>query len=187
MAKPKRNIDPVTDSRYLVEAAYITDRLADYETAEELREVFKPITASMARELGQDSLNGNVSSYCMVEEKTRKAKFLKDYRKEGFVGLYKAIPASLAMYRLICMFENPIVNTIGAAGYKMPWNMYFKHKSGTVIMFGEWKGAFGFWTAALEEKTLKPEFKKDIIKLLNLMLSNNSPHPYDHTVAGTCA
>jgi hypothetical protein len=86
------------------------------------------------------------------------------------------------------MFPNPHVVAEGANGYKVPWAIYLKHKaSGHVICMSEWKGTFGFRTAARSPKEMPKKALEDLSALLNLLLSNNSPHPYDGTVAGSVA
>ena len=42
--------------------------------------------------------------------------------------LYEVTSSALILYRLICMFPNPKITCLGAAGYKVPWEMFFKHK-----------------------------------------------------------
>ena len=201
MKYKKRNIEPVADdNRFLVETPVVTDRIADYKRGEYVNEAFVSMTKEEVVEFYKKAggTNGNMHSSFIVEKSTKKVVIVEDwqderrrniyYKDSKFVSLSSAISSSLAMYRLVCMLNNPHVIAEGAMGYKVPWEIYLKHKkTGEVVCFSEWKGAFGFRTKAMDVKSAPKEFVNDIKFVLELMFSNNSPHPYDETVAGSCA
>lgn len=189
MSKVKRNVDPVTNP-FLVGVDYVTDRNADYNTMEKIQAAFQTIDIKEANKLMPEGFTGNASTLFYVNKKTRRIKVTKKWMSDlkDHVSLHAAISSSLVLYRLICMFPNPKVSFEGSNGYKVPWEMFLLHKqSGEVINMSEWKGSFGFRNRWDKNNRMNAQLKKDLIMLLELILSNNSPHPYDSTVAGSCA
>ena len=179
-------------SNYLVQPDYCAERKADYKAGEKMNAKFKMVSRKEVHKNQSDGLNGNVSSYVTVSRETRKVTIHKEYpdtiKKKAQVALYEAISSALALYRIICMFKNPQISLEGADGYKCPWFAYFKHeKTGAYIALGEWKGAFGLWTSFNSPEEFNGELKEDTIALLNLIMSDKSPHPYDRTTAGSVA
>lgn len=179
---------------YLVQPQYTLDRNADYETQEYINSVFETVS-----EIPDSGTSGNLGSDIHVNKKKKKAficekpsLFSDKDNYEKFeaenASLYQAISSALALYRLICIFPHPkFVELSGGDGYKMPWEIMLRHKeTGEYVGFGEWKGGFNVRgtknALQYKEKTLD-----DFMKLLNLILSNKAPHPYDRTVAGSVA
>lgn len=185
--KVKRNIDKKARGRqYPVEAGEVMDRMADYETAEILQGKFKSVDPPKGF-----SCCGNVAYNFVVDRETLRTKVTKDekpWKDKTTYMLYEVMSSALMMYRLICMFPNPVVICEGAAGYKVPWEMYFKHnETGHIICMSEWKGSFSMRTTFGDIEEVPLSLQEDLCMLFDLLFSNNSPHPYDHTVAGSCA
>ena len=183
--KVKRNIDKkATGRNYPVQAGEVMDRMADYETAEVLQNKFESIKDTKI------GYGGNIAYNFLVNKKTLRTKVCKDAfnnREKGYM-LYEVTSSALILYRLICMFPNPKITCLGAAGYKVPWEMFFKHKeTGHVICMSEWKGSFSLRSEFGDINEVPLSLQKDLCMLFDLLFSNNSPHPYDHTVAGSCA
>ncbi|HWY33557.1 MAG TPA: hypothetical protein VNX68_02855 [Nitrosopumilaceae archaeon] len=177
------------DRNYLVQPELGGERKADYKKGELINKKWHPVSPQDAHKICPDGTCGNVHGQIQVSKKTKKIKFVEGYsRSADTVGLYESISAALALYRVICMINNPIVVTEGASGYKVPWNVYLVHiETGEILSFGEWKGAFGIWTRFHDHKQLPEAYKKDVEEILNLMLSDRSPHPYDNCTAGIVA
>ncbi len=183
--KVERNIDKAARGRqYPVEAGDVMDRMADYETGEVLQSKFESIKDPNI------GCNGNIAYNFLVDKKTLQTKVCKNAfnnREKGYM-LYEVMSSALMLYRLICMFPNPVVICQGAAGYKVPWEMFFKHKeTGHVICMSEWKGSFNLRSEFNDINDVPLSLQEDLCMLFDLLYSNNSPHPYDHTVAGSCA
>jgi hypothetical protein len=196
----KRDISKIKDdNRFLVEAGEILKRQADYKTMEKIQKAFVCASSTQAHSYSERKskspfgagMCGNVDGNFRVNKVTKKISITKEWSyplHSKFCSLSCAISSSLALYRLICMFPDPIVTACGSSGYKVPWSFYIKHKkTGHIICMSEWKGSFGFRTIFSDFKEMPKDLVKDIKMLLDLMLSNNSPHPYDSTVAGSCA
>lgn len=175
---------------YLVQPEMYGERKADYKKGEEINKKWKPISSKEAYEKNPNGTCGNIGSHITVNAKTRKVKFNKDFTfddKEN-LNLHEVISSAFALYRIICMIENPIVETEGAAGYKTPWKVQLIHvETGNILGIFEWKGAFGIWTKFHNPNELPASYKKDVAELLNLMFSDRSPHPYDNCTAGIVA
>ena len=186
MEKVKRNIEKRAQGRdYPVQAGEVMDRMADYETAEILQSKFESVGDP------GEGMNGNIANDFLVSKKTFKTKVVEDaFGKRGdkYYMLYEMMSSALMLYRLICMFPNPKVVCQGSAGYKVPWEMFFKHKeTGRIICMSEWKGSFFLRTEFYDIKDMPLSLQNDMCILFDLLFSNNSPHPYNHTVAGSCA
>lgn len=193
---------------YLVQPKLYAERKADYKKGEAINSKWKPISGKQAQKLTEDpkhplggGMCGNLHYEMLIDRKTLKATFAKKrlsmfedraaYKKQSEKyedSLANVISSALALYRLICLFENPIVETQGAAGYKVPWSLAVRHvETGEVLQFGEWKGAFGIWTRFHKPSELPATYKRDLLEVLNLIFSDRSPHPYDGCTAGQVA
>lgn len=102
------------------------------------------------------------------------------------LSMSRVISSALLVYRLMCLFGGPV--TVESDRYKCIWWVGLRHKgTDDVFMLGEWKGAAGIWTKYHKLQELKKEFADDILALLNKLCSEDCPHPYDGTVAGSVA
>lgn len=185
--KVKRNIDKrAIGNPYPVEAGHVMERMADYETGEKLQKKFESVLPE-----NHFSCNGNIGCNFVVSRKTLKTKVTEDafaHRDKDTYMLYEVMSSALMLYRLICMFPNPKIICEGYNGYKVPWEMFFKHvETGKIICMSEWKGSFSLRTEFNDITEVPVSLQKDLCMLFDLLYSNNSPHPYDHTVAGSCA
>ena len=104
-------------------------------------------------------------------------------RDDNSEGLSKVIPSALALYRALCLFKCHVLSE-GPRGYKFIWSINLEHKAtGEVLGLGEWKGAFDIFSKDIGNQ----EFFNDVLELLNLLISDECPHPYDGCVAGSVA
>ncbi len=169
---------------YITECAYVMERQADYNQSKLVSELFEAVPKDF------DGGHGNLCGQLVVNRKSKKSKFTKDYSKacedERCSGFYSALPSALLMYRLACLFQGNI-KACGQDGYKFTWQFALKHKkSGQIICFGEWKGGSLFWTQ-FNLSDVPNDFKADILKLIDVLVSDTCPHPYDGLVAGSVA
>jgi hypothetical protein len=172
---------------YLVKPVYIQERKGDYSLLEKIKNF---------EWVDEDADGcGNVCSFELkVNKKTHRPSFGKkrfmesgyEEEEKKYVGFYQAIPSCLLLYRLGCLFEGR-PNFEGPEGYKVTWSFSLLHTSGWRITFGEWKGSALFWLEANNSNELPKDFKKDVLKLLGVLLHKNCPHPYDSLVAGSVA
>ena len=175
---------------YLVQPEMCGDRKADYKKMESINKKWKPISREEAFKKCERGVCGNLDMHIATDKKTLKVKIDEDYAYNSttHVSTYEVISSALALYRIICMINNPIVETEGAEGYKVPWAVYLTHEeTGEILCISEWKGAFGVRTRFHNVTELPASYKKDLIELLNLMFSDKSPHPYDGCTAGIVA
>ncbi len=191
----------MSNKRFLVEAPYLIGRDANYKAGEKLRKAFTSVTEKdekIQKMLeAQGGYCGNVDTDISINLKTRKITFdgRVSFLDEGFekcektnCSLYQAISPSLALYRTICLFDNPHVDCEGNAGYKVPWTMLLLHKkTQNIIAVREWKGAFGIGMSYYRTSDVPDSLKKDLKLFLETILSDKSPHPYDGLVAGSVA
>lgn len=172
------------NNNYLVNCEYSREREADYDARDKVLSKFE------GTNVGDPSgTNGNLASCVAVSKKTGKVKLGDTFsaRSDLTAPLYQAIPSALMLYRLCSTFEGK-VESYGSEGYKCVWAFAVKHKeTGEIIYFGEHKGATSFWTKYYSAKDLDSAFKKDLVELLNYLLSPNCAHPYDGLVAGSVA
>jgi len=155
-------------------------RKANYKRAAKITSVWEPISPK------DQELCGNVRPN--FNTVTKKFVFGNhDCFSKGYAGMWEAISSALLLYRLLCLYKAP-VETFGPDGYKVIWWVALRHKeTGEVLMFGEWKGAAGTWTRFHDHKELPKTFKRDTLSLMNLLISDQCPHPYDELTAGGVA
>jgi len=104
-----------------------------------------------------------------------------------YPGMFEVISSALLLYRLLCLFK-ATVETEGPNGYKCIWWVNLKHKeTGEILRFGEWKGAAGVWTRFHRDEELPESYKRDMLLLLDELVAEDCPHPYDGNIAGSVA
>lgn len=181
----------MSQQQYLIQPDYLAERKADYKKGEKINKKWKPISQEEQYKICPKGVIGNVGSDIMVNPKNGKIVFVnfgERAKHKDKIYLFQVISAALAMYRVVCMINNPIIQAEGANGYKMPWSISLKHEeTGNILMFGEWKGGFGIWTSFHKAEDLPASFKKDMVEILNLLFSDKAPHPYDGVTAGSVA
>lgn len=170
---------------YLTNCEYIMERQANYDKLTELRAKFVAVKDNYE----MNGFSGNLAAHVSFNRKTKKAKFNKAWSTsdDSNAAMYQAIPSALALYRLCC-FDEVKVEAQGQNGYKCTWSVALVHApSGKLVVFGEHKGAFSFWTAAHGEEMKDKAFIKDLTDFLTYLVSDNFAHPYDGLVAGSVA
>lgn len=181
----------MASKEYLVQPEMYGKRKADYKKGESINKKWKPISDKEANKIAPNGTCSNVGHDMFVSRKTKKVGFLKnntERNKNTQAYFYESISAALALYRTICMIANPIVETEGAEGYKVPWSIKLLHvETNQILGISEWKGAFNVWTVFHNVSDMPENFKNDMVEFLNLMLSDKSPHPYDDCTAGAVA
>lgn len=151
-----------------------------YDKATAIADKWEPV--SNARE----GTCGNLYGYVDFKPETGRFRFVKDWSAVK-VHFYEVMPSALWLYRLLCHFAAE-VESYGPEGYKSVWSVGLRHKStGRTVAFSEHKAAAGFYMQERSPDELEADFKKDLLDLLNLLVSKDCPHPYDGTVAGTVA
>ncbi len=180
---------------YLVNPGYAeNERIANYTESERLNKIWRPMKKLEVKRTGGNS--GNLSINMVIDRQTLTCRLLTkeddrmdQFKKNGsFVGMAEAIGSHTLLYRLICMFPNPYMVIYGSRGYKVPYEFFLKHiPTDEFVVFREWKGASGFGSPFYDWNDVPEDYKNDLFALINLLLSNTSPHPYDGLVAGEVA
>lgn len=183
---------------YLVNCELVIDRNANYERREQMEAAFEPDPAqnfpdssgNVAHELGivKDTLKCQFHTYDDDPPFPSMDERIKNIieRKKTYASLHEAIPSALLLYRLICTFGPVKLDCEGNKGYKMVWYYVLNHKpTNTKIAFSEWKGAAGFHTTFSTYKKMPEELRKDLLALIEYLLSDECAHPYDGLTAGS--
>jgi hypothetical protein len=170
---------------YIISPPYCQGRVehAVYERAEAQTVKWEPIEAPIG--LGTC---GNISP---EYDKTTGKCVLRPERHERdperFEYMFHVISSAMLLYRLLCLFKAD-VETEGPEGYKCIWWVNLKHKeTGEILRFGEWKGAAGIWTRFHRNDELPEAYKRDMLLLLDELVAEDCPHPYDGNIAGSVA
>jgi hypothetical protein len=174
---------------YLVQPKMIVKRNANYDLLSEIK------SFSAIEEPEENDSCGNIEWRILYNIKTKKFERFDDevdvtqILNKTHLNLYQIISSALAMYRLACLFEGKIY-IYGQEKYKFVWEMFLKHNSGEIITISEWKGAFGIRSRYGSIKVDTEYWNwiiDDVIKLLNVIISPECPHPYDGLIAGGVA
>ena len=174
------------DYNYRTNCEISLPRQADYATRERLAEVFVP-----AKDFSGDmnGFNGNISAHVRFNKKTKKATVSKEWAVSDSksITMYEIMPSALFLYRL-CAFQPVDVIAEGHDGYKCVWSVPLVHTpTGTVIIFGEHKGAASFWMRESQLSRVDKGLLKDLKDFLTYLVSDTCAHPYDGLVAGSVA
>lgn len=181
---------------YLTNPDYNSERTADYDAGIRINEDFKCLGPEDEEYKKIDGLCGNIHSDFYINKETKKAyvskfDYFSDERREleeTHERLYSAMSAALLLYRTICVMKNPHVFTDGCEGYKVPWEIFLYHKkTKKVLCVSEWKGAISFRTEFHSLDEVPNDFLEDMLFFMDTVFGDNSPHPYDGTVAGSVA
>ena len=129
--------------------------------------------------------NGNVNYDCSFDLSEGRVVW-GEHNFAKILGLANIISSPLLLYRLISIFHGN--TTVVKDPYKTIWWYNIKHKeTGRILVFGEWKGAAGFWLPESSHAELKQPFKSDLEELLLFLISDQIPHPYDGCTSGQIA
>lgn len=151
----------------------------------------KDLDAALEKHLKGTYTPDDDTTYCSNVRPTYD-QITKTFSFQGHYVLYSGnmneiMSSALLLYRLLCLFKCQVIS-YGPEGYKSVWWITLKHKqSGEILQFGEWKGAAGIWTKFHNTDELPEPYKQDVLDLLNVIYSENCPHPYDGCVAGSVA
>jgi hypothetical protein len=179
---------------YVVKPEYIAERLKDnaYSKARKVTSKWVPVAELPEQYCGNitSDLTYSRSKRLFSFDKKDHEKYLDSITKEAdadLVGIHEVMPSALMLYRLLCLFQCT-VHSEGPEGYKLVWQVALKHQeSGEVIVFREWKGGLSLGHRFPFGAKPSKAFMSDLTALLNLLASDQCPHPYDGTVAGSVA
>lgn len=118
--------------------------------------------------------------------KKGRARLCED-RNEHEIASYAQISSALALYRAVSLFHLESLDQ-GADYYKVNWSITLEHApTGTFLILGEWKGAFGIFTPATRIEQLPKEFITDVERFLTAFVSVDLTIDYDGTRSGGVA
>lgn len=135
--------------------------------------------------------HGNINTLLRFDKRINRFLFLADWRKsikerEHHLSLYEVISSAFLLYRLICIgfYPQPFSND----SYKSLWSVHLKHReTGHQIGFDDYKAGSNLASFVSEKKDMPLAFERDLLELLDFLVSNQLVHPYDLTVAGSVA
>ena len=178
---------------FLVEALYDKKGVTgDVKARTRILKMFEPLTLTEAKRFQKShEFIGNLFQYVAYDPaaKTSKvyAKMSPWMETNGIVQLSRVISPSLALYRTFCLFQGAAV-VHNPDNEKSPFGIYLRHiTTGLIVQVGEWKGAFRFYAGAASPKECAKPFLRDLPRLMDLLLSDRCPHPYENLVAGLVA
>jgi hypothetical protein len=171
-------------NRYRVAQPYMAERLKDPDWQDQI--VKKWVFFRKA-----PHLHNNLATHSLLYN-TRKRRFQLGDRM-GLLRFSMPSPASvisssLALYRLMCLFKYPPVMPPPQEIYKTLWQYPLKHRAtGNYLTLLEYKAGFTINTYFHDAKDVPEEFAKDMLDLLDFLISDQVAHPYDGVLAGTVA
>lgn len=100
------------------------------------------------------------------------------------------ISSAFLLYRLLSIGYTPNFpkNGIEQVAYKSLWTISLEHKqTGQNLNFYDYKGGWNIGTIYSDPNEMPYDFKEDLLRLMNFLISNDIVHPYDLTVSGSVA
>ncbi len=117
------------------------------------------------------------------DAKERSVKYGKGNPKQGCFSLARALPASLGLYRTLCLF--PMSSVISGASWGSPWAIALRHTATALpLVITERKGALCILTVLDDVDAPPPSFGKGVLRLLSALVSERCPHPSGHVAGG---
>lgn len=169
---------------YLIQPKLHNERNADYEKSKYIKNTFTLVDPTII----ECMTCGNINYHFVFDKDGSKFKIIDEWKfplPPNQKSMSSTISSALALYRLMAIF-GPM--KIMSDSYKSVWDFALKHQSsGKIITLYDYKGAFSFGSEFSNIKEVPEELKNDLVELLNLICSDQSPHPYDGTVAGSIA
>jgi hypothetical protein len=105
---------------------------------------------------------------------------------DNHISFARTISSALLLDRLICLAFYP--NPFREEPYKVLWSVGLKHKAtGYEICLEDYKAGCHLGSVFSEKDDIPPILQKDLLELLDFLVSNQIVHPYDLTVAGSVA
>ncbi len=135
--------------------------------------------------------HGNINMILRFDKRVNRFMFLKDWRKgfkdrEHYLAFYEVISSAFLLYRLICIGFYP--HSFDTDSYKSLWSVGLKHReTGHQISLDDHKAGSHLASFFSERTEMPPIFERDLLELLDFLVSNQLVHPYDLTVAGSVA
>jgi hypothetical protein len=135
--------------------------------------------------------HGNIEMILRFDTRLNRFILLDDRRlsyklDDNYISFARTMSSALLLYRLICLAFYPAPFTEEA--YKVLWSVGLKHKeTGHEICLEDYKAGCHLGSRFSEKEQIPPVLQKDLLELLDFLVSNQIVHPYDLTVAGSVA
>jgi hypothetical protein len=169
---------------YFTSPPHAADRLKNTVWQDLVKDkwIFTPDAPHLHNNLATNDLrfNTDTNSFELSDIKDR---FYKPLEAMSF-----AISSSLLLYRLMCVFgKAPIVPPTEDI-YKSLWAFPLSHRSsGEYFTFLDYKGGATVNSFYSQKEDLPELVAKDLLELLEFLISDQIAHPYDNVLAGTVA
>ncbi|MEN9612254.1 MAG: hypothetical protein RLZZ628_3068 [Bacteroidota bacterium] len=132
-------------------------------------------------------LHGNLSLYLQYNLEKKAFEWVENPQfRLDTTFVFEVMSAALVVYRLMCLFLEP--PRISKDAYKTLWEYPLKHvATGNTFILLDYKASLSLSTKFSHCSEMPPDFAKDVLELLNFLVSNQVTHPYDGVLAGTVA
>ena len=137
------------------------------------------------------NMHGNINMILRFDKRINRFLFLDDWPKSikeraYHLSFYEVISSAFLLYRLICIGFYP--QPFDKDGYKTLWTVGLKHReTGHNVSLSDYKAGSNLASFVSEKTDMPPVFERDLLELLDFLVSNQLVHPYDLTVAGSVA
>ncbi len=171
-------------SSYLIQPQYYQERTENSVLQDVLTEKW---------ELIEDiNLHANISPFLWYDTQNQDFIFIETMFSQDKTHLMSnnVISSAFLLYRLISMGYTPNFpkNGIEQVAYKSLWSISLEHKkTGQKLNLYDFKGGWNIGTIYSEPDEMPYDFKEDLLRLMNFLISNDIVHPYDLTVSGSVA
>ena len=171
-------------SNYLIQPQYYQERAEN--------SILKDIIAEKWELIESIDLHANISPFLWFDTDNQEFIFIDNrflFDKSNLMS-NNVISSAFLLYRLLSMGYTPNFPKHGfdQVAYKSLWSISLEHKqTGQNLNFYDYKGGWNIGTIYSELDEMPYDFKEDLLRLMNLLISNDLVHPYDLTVSGSVA
>lgn len=105
----------------------------------------------------------------------------------GLTGFYDMVESPYLLARLCALFDGLKVEAYGQESYKVTWQTALKHKeTGHILAFYDYKGGASL-ASSVYGKNAPDKFLSDAKNLIEALVDDRCPHPYDGCCVGEIA
>lgn len=189
--RPRRGKRRPAPKAYLLNPAYAPSVVNDRKLALAAQRMFEVVGVTESRRLIKEKKHSSgLYHFMYVKVASKKVAFSPKYvpwlKLRGATYIGRAISSALGLYRTLCLFPGAHVVYPNSLPGDTLYAVYLRHvTTGQTLCITEWRGSFRYLTTFDSPRKAPEAFRRDIVRLMNIILDPKCPHPYEDLAAGS--